>query len=80
MGNSNTRPKICQVAPSHDQALKDEPSSFPASKWMMTTVQDTGMQENGILGQRKSNHLPPLTGKQEVHHNVSLETGQLTLM
>lgn len=75
MGNNNTRPKICQVAPSHEQAMEDEPSLLPASKWMITTVQGTEMQEKGILGQ-KSNHLPPLTGRQEVLHNVGLETGQ----
>nr|XP_055029201.1 uncharacterized protein LOC129418282 [Misgurnus anguillicaudatus] len=75
MGNNNTRPKICQVAPSHDQALEDEPSLLPTSKWMITTVQGTEAQEKGILGQRKSIHLPPLTGRQEVHHNAHLEPG-----
>ncbi|KAI7804753.1 hypothetical protein IRJ41_017195, partial [Triplophysa rosa] len=55
--------------------MEDERSLLPASKWMITTVQGTEMQEKGILGQRKSNHLPPLTGRQEVPLNVGLETG-----
>ncbi|KAA0711431.1 hypothetical protein E1301_Tti006278 [Triplophysa tibetana] len=74
MGNSNTRPKICQVAAFHDQAMEDERSLLPASKWMITTVQGTEMQEKEILGQRESNHLPPLPGRQEVPLNVGLET------
>ncbi|XP_052001927.1 uncharacterized protein LOC127657252 [Xyrauchen texanus] len=75
MGNSNSRPKICQVAPSHSQAVENEPSMLPTSQWMITAVQGTGMQEKGILGQGKTNHLPPLTGRQEVPHIVHLEQG-----
>jgi len=76
MGNSNSRPKICQVAPSLDQPMKDEPSLLPTSPWMITAVKGTERQEKGIVGPRKTNHLPPLTGRHKVPHIVSLEPGQ----
>ncbi|XP_056101647.1 uncharacterized protein LOC130080314 isoform X2 [Rhinichthys klamathensis goyatoka] len=75
MGNSNSRPKICQVAPSLDQPMEDEPSLLPTSPWMITAVKGTERQEKGIVGQRKTNHLPPLTGRHEVPHIVCLEPG-----
>ncbi|XP_067310597.1 uncharacterized protein [Pseudorasbora parva] len=75
MGNSsNSRPKICQVAPSLGQPMEDEPSLLPTSPWMITAVKGTESQEKGIVGQ-KTNHLPPLTGRHEVPHIVHLEPG-----
>lgn len=76
MGNSNSRPKICQVAPSHSQPMEDEPSLFPTSPWMITAVKGTEVQEKGIVGQRKTNHLPPLTGRHKIPNSVHLETGE----
>lgn len=76
MGNSNSRPKICQVAPSLGQPMEEEPSLLPTSPWMITAVKGTERQEKGIVGQRKTNHLPPLTGRHEVPHIVRLEPGQ----
>ncbi|XP_077094557.1 uncharacterized protein LOC143746551 isoform X3 [Siphateles boraxobius] len=75
MGNSNSRPKICQVAPSLGQPMENEPSLLPTSPWMMTAVKGTERQEKGIVGQRKINHIPPLTGRHEVPHIVRLEPG-----
>lgn len=76
MGNSNSRPKICQVAPSLGQSMEDEPSLLPTSPWMITTGKGSERQEKGIVVQRKTNHLPPLTGRHKVPHIVHLEQGQ----
>ncbi|XP_056333190.1 uncharacterized protein LOC130244694 [Danio aesculapii] len=66
MGSNSSRPKICQVAPSQSQPMEDKPSLLPTSPWMITVVKGTEMQEKGIVGQRKPNHLPPLTGAEEM--------------
>ncbi|XP_067223344.1 uncharacterized protein [Chanodichthys erythropterus] len=73
MGNSNSRPKICQVAPSLGQSMEDEPSLLPTSPWMITTGKGSERQEKGIVVQRKTNHLPPLTGRHKVPRIVHLE-------
>jgi len=76
MGNNNSRPKICQVEPSHSQLMEDEPSLFPSSPWMITAVKGTEKQEKGIVGQRKTNLLPPLTGRHKIPDSVHLEPGE----
>lgn len=76
MGSSNSRPKICQVAPSHCPPMEDKPSLFPTSPWMITAVNGTEMQEKGIVGQKSSNRLPPLTGRHAIPNSVHLEPGE----
>lgn len=76
MGNSSSRPRICQVAPSHCQPMANEPSLFPSSSWMITAVKGAEMQEKGIVGQRNTNHLPPLTGRHKIPNSVNLKPGE----
>ncbi|RXN11334.1 hypothetical protein ROHU_030060 [Labeo rohita] len=55
--------------------MEDKPSLFPTSPWMITAVNGTEMQEKGIVGQKSSNRLPPLTGRHAIPNSVHLEPG-----
>ncbi|KAL7862018.1 hypothetical protein SRHO_G00134590 [Serrasalmus rhombeus] len=60
MGNSNSRPKISQVAPSPSLLEEEEPSCQPASPWMITAAQGQPEYQYGIVGHQHTSHLPPL--------------------
>ncbi|XP_035263109.1 uncharacterized protein LOC118221820 isoform X1 [Anguilla anguilla] len=69
MGSNNTRPKLTQVVPSHSSLERQSSQgehriSGPISNWTTESLQSPSEEQQGSLGRRRNNQLPPL--RQEV--------------
>ncbi|KAJ8290487.1 hypothetical protein GJAV_G00013500 [Gymnothorax javanicus] len=69
MGSSNTRPKLTQVVPSRSPLEREISQAEhqigqPISNWTIKSLQSSHEVQEGSLGQRRNNQLPPL--RQEV--------------
>ncbi|KAI4879107.1 hypothetical protein NFI96_014439, partial [Prochilodus magdalenae] len=74
MGNSSSRPKICQVAPSQSLLQEEQQSSQPASPWMITAVQGRPEHQHTSQLPPLKQHVPQiaqsLSGLQNTGHSI----------
>ncbi|XP_028834113.1 uncharacterized protein LOC114788457 isoform X2 [Denticeps clupeoides] len=70
MGSTNSRPKICQVAPSHVEIDGNLKPSYPNSEWMLSPMDRTHEQLQEVLGPQRNTKLPPLRQDVLLHSNL----------